>query len=125
MAWKLLLIAAAGGLGTLARYGLTGVVQNLAGRSFPWGTVVVNVLGCFVFGVLWSSMEDRLAISPQSRQIVLVGFMGAFTTFSTFVFETGQLARDAQWLFAAGNLGLQNGLGLVALFAGLALGRLL
>jgi CrcB protein len=123
--WKLLLIAAAGGLGTLARYGLAGAVQNLAGRTFPWGTVVVNVLGCFVFGALWSAMQDRLAVSVQMRQIVLVGFMGAFTTFSTFVFETGQLTRDAQWIMAAGNLALQNGVGLAALFAGLTLGRLL
>ncbi len=124
MLQKLLLIAFAGGLGTLARYGLNGLVQNFVDRPFPWGTVAVNVLGCLVFGALWSAMESRLTISGEMRIVILTGFMGAFTTFSTLVFETGQLVRDSQWLLAMGNLAVQNVVGIVALFVGLAIGRL-
>jgi fluoride exporter len=122
---KLLLIAFAGALGTLARYGLGGWVHALNHTSFPWGTVAVNLLGCLAFGVVWSVAEGRLNFSSEARTIVLVGFMGGFTTFSSFIFETGQLLRDAEWLFALGNFTLQNIGGLAVLILGMALGRLL
>ncbi len=125
MLQKLLLIAAAGAVGTLARYGLSGVVQRFTNSELPWGTVAVNLLGCLVFGTFWSLMESRLSISGETRTIILVGFMGAFTTFSTFAFETTQMLRDSQWLWAAGNLTVQNFVGIAALFLGLAIGRLL
>lgn len=115
----------AGAAGTLARYGLAGLVQNSVKGVFPWGTVVVNLSGCLAFGLLWSAMEGRLTIAAETRTVVLVGFMGAFTTFSSFIFETGQLARDSQWLFALGNVTVQNIVGLLALFVGLALGKLI
>ena len=121
---KLLWLAVAGVLGTLARYGLGGLVQRISGGEFPWGTVVVNLAGSFAFGVVWSLSQERMLISPEVRIIILVGFMGAFTTFSTFMFETSQLLRDGQWLLAMGNLLLQNVIGVVCLFAGLAVGRL-
>ena len=87
--------------------------------------MVVNISGCLLFGLLWSVMTGRLAISPEPRTIVLVGFMGAFTTFSSFIFETGQLGRDSEWLLALGNVAVQNITGLIAMFVGLALGRLI
>ena len=118
-------IGFAGALGALARYSLTGLVQNLLGPGFPWGTAFVNVLGSFLFGVIWSLAEGRLALTPQTRTIVLTGFMGAFTTFSTFMFETGGLMRDAQWTLAFGNIALQVIIGLACLFAGLAVGQLM
>jgi CrcB protein len=118
-------MAFAGALGTLSRYWLAGVVQNLAGTLFPWGTVVVNLSGSLVFGLLVAIMEGRFAISGETRMILLTGFMGAFTTFSTFMFETEQLLESSQWGLAAGNLLLQNVVGLLALFVGLALGRLI
>lgn len=124
MLLKLLLIAAAGGLGSLARYGLSGVVHNWTGSTFPYGTTVVNVLGSLAFGFLVAVMADRFPISPQTRIIILVGFMGAFTTFSTLMFETAMLLEDSEWLLAAANLGIQNFLGLLALFLGLSAGRL-
>ena len=124
MLLKLLLIAAAGGLGSLARYGLSGVVHNWTGSTFPFGTTVVNVLGSLAFGFLVAVMEGRFPISPQTRVIVLIGFMGAFTTFSTLMFETAMLLEDSEWLLAAANLGIQNFIGLLALFLGLAAGRL-
>jgi CrcB protein len=122
---KLALIALAGAVGTLARYWLGAVVPRWLGTGFPWETLVVNALGCFLFGFVWTLAEDdRLLISGQTRQILLIGFMGAFTTFSTFAFETGQQLRDNQWWYAAGNMAAELGLGLVCLFLGFALGRL-
>lgn len=122
---NLLWIAAAGGVGALARYGLGGLVHRLWGPSFPWGTFTVNILGCFMFGLVWALAETRFAISGQMRLIVLTGFMGSFTTFSTFVFESGMLLRDGQYLLAAANMIGQNLVGLLALFLGLALARAL
>lgn len=120
---KLLLIALAGGFGTLARYGLSGLVQRMTGATFPWGTFVVNVAGCFLFGLVWSLLEERLAVAGQWRAIVLIGFMGAFTTFSSFAYDSAGLMRDAQWGLAALNVIGQNALGLACLFLGLAAGR--
>jgi CrcB protein len=120
---KLILIALAGGCGALARYGLGGAVHRLLGAGFPWGTAAVNLVGCFLFGLVWSLAEGRFAVSGEARVIVLVGFMGAFTTFSTFIFETGGLLREAQWAMAIANLALQNTVGLMALWMGMALAR--
>jgi CrcB protein len=122
---KLLLIAIAGALGTLARFGLSAFVYRLCGAAFPYGTLAVNVLGCFLFGFIWSLSDDRLIISGETRFILLVGFLGAFTTFSTFAFETSWLLRDSQWVLAFGNVVGQNVLGVVFVFVGLAVGRLL
>lgn len=119
---KLALIAVAGALGTLARYGLGGLVQSHSGRIFPWGTVVVNLLGCVAFGIIWSSLEERWPTSGETRAVILIGFMGAFTTFSTFIFETKGLLDDAQWLPAIGYFTLHNVGGLAALVVGLASG---
>ena len=120
---KLLLIALAGSIGTLARYGLSGFVQSLCGKVFPWGTVAVNLTGCVLFGLIWSALEERWPTSGETRIIILIGFMGAFTTFSTFVFETEELLRDVEWLPALGYFAIHNIGGLVALLVGLTLGR--
>jgi len=122
---KLLLIALGGAVGTLARYYLSGLVQRASGAAFPWGTFAVNMAGCFLFGLVWTMAEERLLIGPQARAMVLVGFMGAFTTYSTYTFETAQLLRDSEWALALGNIALQNTTGLAFLFIGLVLGRLL
>ncbi len=119
LAW----LAAAGALGTLARFGLAGLMQKIAGERFPWGTFTVNVLGCLLFGLVWTLAEDRLVISGRTRFIVLTGFMGAFTTFSTYAYETSDLLRDSQWWPAAANIVGQNALGLACVFLGLALGK--
>ncbi|MCB2188987.1 MAG: fluoride efflux transporter CrcB [Deltaproteobacteria bacterium] len=122
---KLLWLALAGGLGALARYGLGGLVQRLLPGGFPWGTAGVNLLGSFLFGLIWSLAAERAAISAELRLIVLTGFMGAFTTFSTFMFETSELLRTGQWLWAFCNVAGQCLLGLAAVFAGWALARAL
>ena len=120
---KLLWLAGAGTLGTVSRYALSGLVQRWTGAAFPWGTLAVNVVGCFAAGFLWTLAEARLALSATARTAALIGFLGAFTTFSAFMLETGQLLRDAQWLRASLNILLQNGIGLVALLAGFAVAR--
>ncbi len=122
---KLVLLAIAGACGTLSRYWLSGLVYELAGRHFPWGTWAVNILGCFLFGLIWTLSEERSLISAQARTIVLVGFMGAFTTFSTLIFESSGQLRDAQWLTMTLNLAGQNVVGFVALALGGAIGRIL
>jgi CrcB protein len=116
-------LSSAGAAGTLCRYGLQGLVQRLSDRPFPYGTLAVNALGCFLFGLVWALAEERLVIRPETRVILLVGFMGAFTTFSTFAFETGSFLRDSQWAMAAANVAAQNVLGMLCLFAGLAVSR--
>jgi CrcB protein len=124
MTQRMLLIAVAGAMGTLARYGLGGLVQGVfVGRGLPWGTLFVNVLGCFLFGLVWTLADERVIISEESRVIILGGFMGAFTTFSTFIFETGGFAREAQWVLATGNILVQTLVGLVFLFVGIMAGR--
>ncbi|MGE4422003.1 MAG: fluoride efflux transporter CrcB [Pseudodesulfovibrio sp.] len=121
---KILLLALAGALGTLARYWLSGAVYDIMGRELPWGTAAVNLLGCLLFGLIWVMADERQLLRPETRLVILVGFMGAFTTFSTLIFETGELMRGAQWASTALNLVGQNILGLVAFAIGSTLGRL-
>lgn len=125
MVQRLLLIALAGAFGTLARYGLSGAVQRAAGGHLPWGTLVVNVIGCFLFGVVWTLADERFAINAETRVVVLGGFMGAFTTFSTFIFETGGFLRAEQWVLATGNVVLHVVVGIVSFFGGVLLVRVL
>ncbi|MCC6409686.1 MAG: CrcB family protein [Planctomycetes bacterium] len=120
---KLALLAAAGAVGTLARFGVSTWVQRSGASSFPLGTLAVNLLGCFAFGVLWAVAERRVESAEALRMYALTGFMGAFTTFSTFAFDSSvMLARREGWLLAA-NLALQNGLGIGLVIVGLWLGR--
>ena len=122
---KLLLLCVAGAAGTLARYFLAGIVQRLHPYDFPWGTLAVNAIGCLLFGLVWSLADGRHIITPATRAIILVGFMGAFTTFSTFAFETSQLLERGELLSAGGNMLLSNVVCIVLVFAGIAIGRAL
>ena len=119
--WLLL----AGSCGTLARYTLAGAAQRVYGGELPVGTFVVNVLGCLLFGFIWTLADERLIISGETRFLILTGFMGAFTTFSTFAFESSALLRDSEWLLAAGNILGHNVIGVFAILFGMALGRLI
>jgi fluoride exporter len=121
--YKLTFLALAGAAGTLARYGLGGLVQRVAGESFPWGTLAINATGCFLFGLVWTLADERSILGPDVRIILLIGFMGAFTTFSTFAYETGALLQDKEYLMACGNLVAQNALGVAGLFLGIVAGR--
>ncbi|QLA20176.1 fluoride efflux transporter CrcB [Desulfolutivibrio sulfoxidireducens] len=121
---KILLLCLAGAAGTLARYWLSGAVYGFFGRDFPWGTSAVNILGCFLFGLIWVLSEERGILSTQARIVILVGFMGAFTTFSTFIFESAELARSSEWLKMGLNVAAQNVLGFFACYLGFVCGRI-
>jgi len=125
MIQKLAWLALAGALGTVSRYGLAGLVQRLSGGSFPWGTLVVNLVGCFLAGLLWGMFEKRGVVTALPRTVLLVGFLGAFTTFSTMTLETTEMLRASELVYATANLTLQNGIGLAAIFAGTILGRMI
>ena len=124
MIQRMLLLCLAGAAGTLCRYALSGLTHRIAGTAFPFGTLAVNTAGCFAAGLLWALFEHRWPVSGEMRIIVMIGFMGAFTTFSTYILESGELVRTAQYAAVAGNIFLQNGLGFLALLAGISLGRL-
>lgn len=122
MITKLLLLSVFGALGTIARAEMSALVQRLCGVHFPWGTVSVNLVGSLLFGLVWTSAAGSARVA-DIRLVALTGFMGAFTTFSTFMFDTEQLAETSRLGAAAGNLALQNVAGFVCMAVGLAIGR--
>ena len=119
----LVLLFLVGGCGCLARYAASGLVHRLYGGELPLGTFVVNIVGCALFGFVWTLADERMLISSQTRTLILTGFMGSFTTFSTFAFESNALLRDAQWAIAAGNVGCHCVIGILAIALGMAVGR--
>lgn len=123
--YKLTGLAVAGALGALARYGLAGLFPTSPGGGFPLGTLIVNVVGCFVFGVLWALFEDNVQVGGEMRVVLFTGFLGAFTTFSTFIFETRQLLAESQYILATVNVVAQNTLGLALLILGFVIGRVI
>lgn len=117
---QLALIALAGAAGTLARYGVSILALRLPWGGSPLGTLTVNVAGSFLFGLIWPMVEMG-RLRPETRTILLTGFMGAFTTFSTFAFETGQFLRvdPPQYGAAAINLIANNVFGIAAFLLGI------
>lgn len=110
-----------GSLGTLARYGLEGAVQAVAGAAFPLGTMIVNLVGCFLLGVAGEYSIHHLAIPPPLRSGITIGFFGAFTTFSTFSWESVHLLDEGDWMRAAIYIGLSVIGGLILLRTGMVL----
>jgi CrcB protein len=123
--FKLLAVAAGGGLGTLARYWLSGFIQRHSPETFPTGTLTVNLVGCLLIGFIMSLVRDHQALGPESRVVIVVGLLGGFTTFSAFGYETLELVRGGEALFALGNVAGNVLLGVVAVWLGDALGRAL
>ncbi len=117
-------IAVGGALGSLCRYLLAGLVHRLAPPYFPYGTFLVNLVGCLVFGAIFGLSEQRFVIGPTARAFLLIGLLGGFTTFSSFTFETFQLLRDGEYLLAGANTVGQVVLGLVAFWLGVTASRL-
>ncbi len=99
-------VALGGALGTAARYFVSGAVANAFSETFPWGTLIINVAGSFVIGFFWTLTvpDGRLFVSGSTRQFVITGFCGGFTTFSSFSLQTMNLMRDGEWLYASGNI---------------------
>jgi CrcB protein len=119
----LLLIGAGGFFGAVARYVVDGLVAERTAGTFPWGTLVVNLSGSFALGLLATLAIERSVLPAEIRGPLLIGFLGAYTTFSTLTLETLRLAETGTWLAVAANLGLSVGLGMVAVVAGVVLGR--
>ena len=118
-------IAAAGAIGALARYGLDGLVSRRFPGAFPWGTFVVNVSGAFALGLVFTVMTEQLSVAPWIRAAVTIGFLGAYTTFSTFSFETYRLLEDGALGIAAANALASVAAGLGAVYVGVVIGRAL
>ncbi|WP_456416589.1 fluoride efflux transporter CrcB [Thiolapillus sp.] len=118
-----LAIAAGGALGALMRYWVSTATYAWLGRGFPWGTLAVNVLGSFLMGVLYILLLERLSSGPEMRAFLLIGFLGAFTTFSAFSMETLNLLEDAQFGKALLNAGGSVIVCVAAAWLGVILGR--
>lgn len=116
-------IATGGALGALMRFYLSAAVYHWLGRSFPWGTLIVNVLGSLLMGLLYVWLIEKMALAPVWRGALLVGVLGAFTTFSTFSIETVLLIEQAAWWRAASNIVLSVLLCTVAAWLGVMIGR--
>lgn len=117
-------VAIGSALGGVARYGLSGLVARSFGETFPWGTLVVNVAGSFLIGIVATvtGPDGRLLTSPQTRVFWMIGVLGGFTTFSSFSLNTLSLVQDGEWLRAGGNVVLSVALCLVGVWLGAALG---
>ena len=116
---KILIIGSGGFIGAVLRYYVSGYAQNLSGSvSFPVGTLAVNVVGCFVIGAVSKMAEDFGLLSIETRMFVTIGLLGAFTTYSTFGYETLNLLRDNEWLYAFVSVGLHLFIGIGAVWIG-------
>lgn len=122
---KTILIGLAGLIGTLGRYWLSGLVARQYGETFPLGTLFVNVVGCFLAGSLFYLTEERFLVSPTLRTVILVGLLGGFTTFSSFGLQTFTLLREGEFALATLNVTVSNLLGLLMVWAGYSLGKVL
>lgn len=121
----LLLIAAGGATGALARYLVDGWVSDVSGAAFPFGTLLVNISGSFLLGLLFAMAIERDLLSAEVRAPLMIGFLGAYTTFSTLMLESWRLIEDGAIMAGVGNLAASVALGLAAVVAGLTAGRAL
>ncbi|MFN2493671.1 MAG: fluoride efflux transporter CrcB [Pyrinomonadaceae bacterium] len=122
---KLLLIGFAGFIGTLGRYWLSGVVARRYGETFPFGTLAVNLVGCFLVGLLFYLMQERYLVNQNVRTIILIGLLGGFTTFSSLGLQTFTLLQDNEVGLAVLNIVASNVMGLLLVWAGYTLARAL
>jgi len=122
---RLLAIAGGGAAGAVARYWVSGRVYQWLGTDFPWGTLVVNVAGSFLIGLLATVLLERLPLDVEWRALLIIGFLGAFTTFSTFSWETLALIEQAQYAKAVGNALVSVVACLAATWLGVVAGRAL
>ena len=116
-------IAVGSAIGGVSRYLVGGLSQRLAGGTFPVGTLLINVTGSFLLGLILRYGVETTTLTPEVRAFLTVGFCGGYTTFSTFSYETVALAEDGQWTHAALYVALSVGLSLVATFVGFVAAR--
>lgn len=118
---KLFLIALFGAIGTLARYGLQGLVQTRMVTTFPYGTLLINLSGCLLLGFIGQLTLNRMLISSDMRIAIAVGLFGGYTTFSSFGWETAKMLEDGEWLRATTYVGASVIAGLLLSVAGIRL----
>jgi CrcB protein len=119
------MLALGGALGAIARYQVAAAIQSRVPVGFPYGTFVVNVSGCFIMGLVTVLLTERLVVHPNWRFLVPIGFVGAYTTFSTFELETFMAVSGHAWMTALANVIASVVVGYVALWAGVLAGRTL
>ena len=120
-------IALGGALGSVARFALSGAVARIVGETFPWGTIIVNITGCFVIGLLAvaTGPEGRVLTPPDVRQFLLIGVCGGYTTFSSFSLQTLNLMRGGEIAAAAGNIAVSVIACILAVWIGAVAGQAL
>lgn len=118
-------IGVAGFAGAVTRYQIEGWVSRVTGGSFPWGTLAVNASGCFLLGLIFTLLTERFLPHPDLRSALTIGFLGAYTTFSTFAFESLRLGEDGAIALALVNIAGSVTAGVVAVWLGVTLGRTL
>jgi CrcB protein len=121
--WGLLAVAVGGALGATARVGLGGFIDRRIPEHFPWDTMAVNVIGCVLYGIIWYELDRRVGVRADLKPFLLTGFLGAFTTFSTFAYNSAMLITEGRYLFACVNIVSHDVLGILAIFAGMAIAR--
>jgi fluoride exporter len=119
------MIAIGGALGAIARYQIAAMIQARIPAGFPWGTFVVNISGCFVMGVATTVLTERTIAHPSWRYLIPIGFIGAYTTFSTFEAETYRAVVEGAWAIGAANIVGSVLVGYVALWLGVVIARML
>ncbi|HEY8225398.1 MAG TPA: fluoride efflux transporter CrcB [Pyrinomonadaceae bacterium] len=122
---RIFFVGLGGFVGTLARYWLSGLIARRYGETFPFGTLAVNALGCFVIGFLFFFFYERSLTSPTFRTVVLIGLLGGFTTFSSYGLQTFTLLRDGELLMAIANVAASNVLCLVLVWLGYSLAKVI
>jgi CrcB protein len=118
---KIFLIAVFGAIGTLARYSLQGVVQMRMASVFPYGTLLINLSGCFLLGLIGQLTLNRILVSADVRMAIAIGFFGGYTTFSSFGWETAKMLEDGEWLRATTYVAASVVAGLLLSVAGIRL----
>ncbi|MCX5711401.1 MAG: fluoride efflux transporter CrcB [Candidatus Omnitrophica bacterium] len=122
---KFINLVIGGTIGTIARYFLSGFIYRIFGTSFPYGTLVVNLTGCFIIGFLVSISENKFLLNPNARLLLMIGFCGAFTTFSTLILETNNLIKGGETLRAFMNVFVSVAVGFIVFRIGVLLGEVI
>jgi CrcB protein len=122
---KFLNLIIGGAVGTVARYLLAGSVYRVMGSDFPYGTMAVNLSGCFILGFLVAISESRFMLGSNAKVLLMIGFCGAFTTFSTLILESNNLVKDGEVVRAFVNILLSVVVGFIVFRAGVILGELI
>ncbi|MDP1676544.1 MAG: fluoride efflux transporter CrcB [Bacteroidota bacterium] len=121
---KLVFIGLGGFLGSIARYGLTSLVQTKTESLFPYGTMLVNILGCFIIGLLMTLFQERIVVSQNVRFFLIIGILGGFTTFSSFSYDTFAMMKSGNFFGAGLNTGVSLFGCLIATWAGFYAGEI-